>query len=92
MTRYMGKQLQAESVKNIKEVSEKKHPEENTARYKIWKCVKSYKNGLTINEIEEKTGRSYSRRRYESILAELTNTKQITRYKCRCGCSYIYYP
>jgi len=92
MTRPLGKPLNVETVDSIINSTEKKTlPEENT-RYKIWKVIKTSKNGITAKEIEQKLNNPVSHRTLTRLLEELSNGKKVTRLKCRCDCSFLYYP
>lgn len=94
MTRYIGKPITVETIEDIIQTSEEKRTPANTTRYKIWKVIKTNKNksGQTAKEIETKLGKTVATRTLLRLLEELVTAKQVNRYKCRCGCAYIYYP
>jgi len=92
MTRYIGKPLEAENEKQIIKSFQEKPSPEKTTRYKIWKTIKTFKDGQTAKEIETKIGKTVASRTFLRLLEELTIAKQVTRKKCRCGCAFIYYP
>jgi len=92
MTRYLGSPLKAENETQIVKSFQEKTPPEQTTRYKVWKIITSSKTGMTAKEIETKLGKTVATRTFLRLLEELAATKQVKRYKCRCGCSYIYYP
>jgi len=89
MTRYNGTLLKAEKVSNRYET---KLQPQDTIRYKTYKYVKSSKKPLTLNEIHKAVSPDSVRRVFERILCDLANAGYINRYKCQCGCSYIYKP
>jgi hypothetical protein len=90
MTRYSGKLLSVSKI-NLEEIKVLMQPKD-TLRYRVYKYVKQSKKPLTLNEIHKAISPDSVRRVFERILSDLSNAKYITRYKCQCGCSYIYHP
>jgi len=90
MTRYSGKLLKADSIEDLKEIH--KLEPKDTLRYKAYRYVKDHKRPTTLNEIHRAISPNSTRRVFERILYDLSNADYISRYKCQCGCSYIYTP